>query len=502
MPTLAAIDIGSNALRLMIAGAERQGQLTMRTTTREPVRLGQDVFSSGVIGEANQQRLVAAMRRFAEEIDRANVRWTRAVATSAMREARNASTCVEQVSQETGIRIDVIGTEEEARLIHLAVASRLDLGKRLALLIDIGGGSTEITLSEDGNILSTASYSMGAVRLLQLMEGRSKGDRNQLVREYVDAMQRRIKKDIGDREIDLLAGTGGNIESLGDLSKELLGRTRDDALSVDDLEELVKELQNLSVDERISRFRLRPDRADVIVPAAIVLQRIAKIAGVKELHIPRVGLKDGVLFDMAEELFGEGGRLHREQIVTSALELGRKYRFDEQHATTVARHAVRIFDQTRPLHSLDLEHRVLLEAAALLHDIGQFVNVAEHHKHTQYLLLASPFVGLNAAQLAVVAHVARYHRKSAPKPQHETFKALPAKEREVVTRLAAILRLADALDNQHASHVRTVTMELKKEKVIVELQGEGDLLLEKWALLKKASLFEEEFGMKVVLGTV
>jgi exopolyphosphatase / guanosine-5'-triphosphate,3'-diphosphate pyrophosphatase len=279
----------------------------------------------------------------------------------------------------------------------------------------------------------------------------------------------------------------------------LLGKERDTVIGADDLETLVKRLQGLTFEERVRQLRLRPDRADVLVPASIVLQKIVKQAGVDEVLIPRVGLKDGLLIDMVEELYGEKKYSPRDQVMTSAMQVGRRYAFDESHGTTVARLAVKLFDETRHLHNLNLEQRLLLEVAALLHDIGTFVNVLEHHKHTQYLLLATPLIGLSESQMAIVANVARYHRKSFPKPAHEEYIALSPKERMIVSKLAALLRLADAMDNEHGAKVHDFRVEYNKPKFLIELQGEGDLLLEKWALMKKASLFEEVFSVKVTL---
>ena len=498
MPTLAAIDVGSNAIRLLIGNVDGDRKITIVENLRDPVRLGQDVFTKGPISEETIDRATEAFVRFKESIEQHGVKWTKAVATSATREAINKELFVDRVSQASGIEIEVIGTEEEARLIHLAVAEKVSLKNKMAMLVDIGGGSAEITLVSDGHIIATESFKMGAVRLLQVLEEKKHGERhfNQLVREYVDATQKRIKKEIGSKKIDICVGTGGNIESLGELRKELFGKDKNSVISADELDMLVKKLQGMTFEERIQDLRLRPDRADVIVPASIVLQKISRQAGVDEVLVPNVGLKDGLLIDMVQELYGEKKHLHREQVMTSAMQLGRKYLFDEQHGTETARFAIRLFDETKSLHNLNLEYRLLLEVAALLHDIGTFVNVTDHHKHTQYLLMATPVIGLTESQMAIVANVARYHRKSMPKPQHEAYVLLSSKERVVVTKLAALLRLADAMDNEHASKVEDFEVEYKKPKFIMRLKGEGDLLLERWALMKKSAMFEEVFSVK------
>jgi exopolyphosphatase / guanosine-5'-triphosphate,3'-diphosphate pyrophosphatase len=501
MPILAAVDVGSNAIRLVIATIDADRQIHVLENVREPVRLGVDVFTKGLISEQTLEQASEAFQGFKRSILQHGAKWTRAVATSAVREALNRDLFVDRMAQSSGIELSVISPEEEARLIQLAVAEKLDITKDVAMLVDIGGGSTEVTLVADGNIISTESYRMGAVRLLHLLEGEKHSEKhfNQLVREYVDATQKRLRKEIGKRHVDLCVGTGGNIETLGYLRTDVLRKDRNTVITREELEELVKRLSAITYEERVQDLGLRPDRADVIVPASIILQNIVRQAGVGEVQIPHVGLKDGLLLDMLDELYGGERYPNRPQVMTSALELGRKFQFDEQHGTTVARLAVQLFDETRSLHGLGLEHRQLLEVAALLHDIGTFVNVHDHHKHTQYMLGAIPLVGLSQLQRAIVANVARYHRKSMPKPQHDAFRLLSAKDRVIVSKLAAILRLADALDNEHASKVGALSVEYKKPKLLLRLQGDGDLLLEKWALAKKAGMFEEVFSVRVVM---
>jgi exopolyphosphatase / guanosine-5'-triphosphate,3'-diphosphate pyrophosphatase len=502
MAVLAAIDVGSNAMRLVIGSVDQTQHVTPIEELRESVRLGQDVFVNGVITEGTIQRATEAFRRFRETIDRHGARWTKAVGTSALRDAMNGELFLDRVQQASDIDIEVISGEEEARLIHLAIREKVNLKNRLVMLVDIGGGSTEITLVSDGSIISTESYKMGTVRLLQELGSDAPGENEltQLVQEYVDATQRRIRREIGTRAIAVCVGTGGNIDTLADLRQSLLGKQRDTVIEGTELAQILKKLKQLPFAERVAQLGLRPDRADVILPAAIIIQRIMQIAGVKEIVAPGVGLKDGLLIDMVQELYGDTRAVRRDQVIASALEIARKYQFDEAHGTTVARLAVQLFEHTRSMHNLGLDQRLLLEVAALLHDIGTFVSASDHHKHSQYLMMATPVIGLTQSQMAIVSNVARYHRKSMPKPQHDAYRALSSKDRVVVTKLAALLRLADALDNEHASKVAHVDVEFRKPRLVLSLFGEGDLLLEKWALMKKSQLFEEVFNVKIAIG--
>lgn len=497
---IAAIDVGSNAMRMAIARAEKDRQLELVDNVRQPVRLGQDVFTKRRFSEETIERASDTFTEFRRLLDQRGVTRWRAVGTSAVREALNRDIFIDRVADASGISLTPIGGEEEARLVALAVGERVALKGKLAMLVDIGGGSVEVTLMADGNIIATESFKMGAVRLLQELEAKKFGERRfmQLTREYVDATRKRIRKEIGNQKIDLLIGTGGNVEALGDLRQELWDKPND-ALGEDELDSLVKKLQGMTFEQRVRELELRPDRADVIVPAAIVLQQIVKQAGVKQALIPHVGLKDGLLLDLVREVSTEKNRLRREQVIASAIQLGRKYAFDEQHAGTVARFASQLFDDTRQLHRLDEEYRLLLEAAAWLHDIGMFVNAAGHHKHSFYIINASPLIGLSDGQRGMVANVARYHRKNLPTTQHEPYRNLSARDRMAVSKLAGILRLANALDTEHAAKVASVAVEYKKPNLTVRLKGDGDLLLEKWAIVKKCALLEEVFGVKLAV---
>jgi len=349
-------------------------------------------------------------------------------------------------------------------------------------------------------VLCAESYAMGSVRLLKILDEKAGEERfNQLVTEYVGATQRRLEQEIGNQAIDFCVGTGGSIEAIGELRKELFQKNSNQKVTAEELKGLVKKLRGSSFEQRIQDLRLRPDRADVIVPAAIVLQKIVQQAGVSEVVIPGIGLKDGVLLELRNQIRDREKSLHREQVVQSARRLGKKYFYDEKHAVTVAKLAVQIFDQTKTFHEMDDEARLILEVAGLLHDIGHYVNVANHHKHTFYLIGSSPLVGLTQLQTDLIANVARYHRKSPPKMQHTPYADLPTKHRLTISKLAAILRLADALDHEHASSVESIEVDYKRPRFRFRLKGKGEMLLEKWALVNKRDMFESVFDSNVVV---
>jgi exopolyphosphatase/guanosine-5'-triphosphate,3'-diphosphate pyrophosphatase len=498
MKTIAAIDVGSNAMRLVVGRLGYDDKLETLENLRLPVRLGRDAFSQGQIGEQTAQQMLDAFIRFRKVADDYGVERIRAVATSAMREAENNDILCDRIAQMTGIEIEIISGEEEARLIHLAVANAINLKNKYAMLIDIGGGSVEVTLSKGNNILSTESYNMGTVRLLQKLGKKpSNVPFDELVREYATATKRRIQREIGDEKIDLCAGTGGNIEEMGILRKKLFKRNSEREIALAELGHLIEELSRMTVKQRMRRFKLKPDRADVILPASIVLKIIAQEARVKEVKIPNVGLKDGILIDLAHSLSKAPQPSPREQVWTSAMRLGHKYQFDAEHGELVARLAGSLFEQTETLHNLDPEEKLLLEVAALLHDIGHFIGTLDHDKHAYYIMQANPLIGLTEREQAIVANVMRYHRKSMPGAQDENFRALDSADRLAVIKLSALLRLADAMDVSHTRRVKNVTMKQSRKKWFLKLEGENGLSLENWALAKRRSMFQDVFGMKL-----
>jgi exopolyphosphatase/guanosine-5'-triphosphate,3'-diphosphate pyrophosphatase len=497
--TIAAIDVGSNAIRLAIGKVDENSQLEPLESLRIPVRLGKDTFQNGVgiISEANMQETVNAFTTFQKVIHDYGVSQYRAVSTSAMREAANQEILVDRILQATGIPVEVISGEEEARLIHLAVSKAIDLQKYIALLVDIGGGSMETTLSVNGNIIFAESFKIGAVRLLNQLSQPDKPNVSfeELVREFIESPRRRIQKILQDQPVNLLVSTGGNVETLGELAHKLYLRKTNQVLSLKDLQMLIERLDSTSFEDRIHQLGLRPDRADVILPAAILLKAVAEETHQDEVVIPHVSLKDGVLWDLAEEILPGTHLSRHDQVWVSIQRLGSKYGMDESHSRHVAELAASIFDQTRQLHVLAPEQRLVLEAAAYLHDIGHFISTIDHDKHGFYILTANPLIGLTDTQQSMVATMVRFHRRQQPSLEDPAFRLLQQKERLVVMKLLSILRIADGLDSNRSGRVKKITLSNERAAWEMDLQGDGDLLLEKWTADKRKSLFCELFGV-------
>ncbi|CAN5768387.1 Ppx/GppA phosphatase family protein [soil metagenome] len=488
----AAIDVGSNAMRLIVAEFTGTTAYVSLAEQRLPVRLGASVFSAdgGPLDEALMDSAVAGLAGFRQRMDELSVQVYRASATSAVREASNGTELVQRVWREAGIRLDTITGGEEARLVWLAVSSRLELSGGQWIFVDLGGGSVEIGRAEDSSVLWSESHAMGSVRLLSELGGarRTPNRFRRLATEYIDTLVSRISVETGN--IEGVIATGGNIEELARMSRAPSDEKGAARLSLKALDSTIDRIASMSTQERIDELGLRPDRADVILPAALVYERVARLARADEIIVPFVGLKEGLLLDAMLSVAQHRDHLDRQQreVVTGAIALGRRYLFDEAHAHQVTRLALSLFDQLHERMELSDGDRLILLAAAMLHDVGQYISYRRHHKHSYYLIANASLPDINPHDTLLVALVARYHRRAEPGPDHEGFAELDDDEQTRVTKLAALLRIADALDRQHRQHVQEVRAKLSRSTLRLDVSTNGDLMLEEWAIEKKAQL--------------
>ena len=508
MARFAAIDIGSNAIRLRMVEAEHteDGVAVVRPTVfreigseRAAVRLGRDVFLTGALRPTAITAAIAALREFRAAMDAAEIDRYRAVATSAVREAKNGEVLVERAQREAGIAIDVIEGIEEARIVQLAVTRQLRLGDRRALLIDIGGGSTELTLLDRGELAASQSLPIGTVRMLEAFLEREKAvdaPHAELVREFLERVLSETGEEIVRGEPEVLVATGGNIDTLAMLCP--LKTPDGPAIDVARMKKLVGELSAMTVKERMAAYSLREDRADTIIPAAEILLGVARPFDHAVVLAPGTGLKDGILEELTDRHFKRWNYGGEEASITNAcLRLGRRYHFDEKHGVHVAKLALQIFDDLGTVHGMRPRDRLLLHAAALLHDIGDFIRYEGHHKHSWYLIDHADIMGLKPAERSVVANVARYHRKGTPDVAHPNFRDLAREDRARVRGLTAMLRLADALDREHQGKVEAVRAFVASDRLRLEVQGKADRALEMWTVARKSELFRAVFDLDV-----
>lgn len=485
-PLLAAIDVGSNAVRLEIARPLADGSLETLHQQRDPIRPGEGVFATGSISREVADRLLSTMRRYAALCRRDGAR-VRAVATSAIREARNGRDVVRRIREQTGIDLEVVSGREEARLICLGVLHRRPPRTR-SLVIDIGGGSTEVASARGEDPIDLWSIALGAVRLTEMfgLAGRVAASRLALVRSYAEeALREAMPRRFPHPPVAL--GSSGTINAVVGFAA-----SRGRSASRKELGRAVDDLADMTLEQRRRHFD--PRRAEVIVAGAVVLDAAVRHLGLEEVTSVDTGLRNGILVDLVRR--AAAGR-EDHSAAEAALALGRRFAFDERHAVQVGALAMTLFEDLAPLHSLPYAARRVLEAAAVLHDIGNAVSHQKHHKHTFYLVANADVPGFSDRERELVATVARYHRRSTPDRKRADLEHLAPGELSTVRRLSALLRVANALDASHQQPVRSVRAEPRHGAVALHVRLRGPADLELWELEREAAFFREVFRKRL-----
>jgi exopolyphosphatase/guanosine-5'-triphosphate,3'-diphosphate pyrophosphatase len=486
---LAAIDVGTNAVRLEIARAHPGGVLETLHQERDPIRPGEGVFTTGRMPPEVADRLVTTMHRYAALCRRYRAR-VRAVATSALREAKNGREVVRRVRTEAGLDLEVISGREEARLICAGVLKGRRAGAR-SLLVDIGGGSTEVATAVGERPTALWSVPLGAVRLTQIFgtSGRVSEDRLAALRGFCGEAFREALPAFPGRERHGL-GSSGTIEAVVGFAAEQRHATRKE------IARAVEDLAGMSPAERRRRFD--PRRAEIVVAGAAVLEAAMRHLGLASIAAVGTGLRNGILVELSRRDDAARADPDATELV---LALGRRFRFDEPHAVQVARLALDLFDRLAAVHRLPARARRLLEAAALLHDIGHAVSLSAHHKHTYYLVANADLPGFADRERELVALVARYHRRSQPGRGRRDLETLSASELRLVRKLVAILRVADALDRSHQQPVRTLRTRVRDGAVELRVGARGPIALELWDAAREAALFQRVLGRRLLLAS-
>ena len=481
-----AIDVGTNAMRLELARprGDGSGGYEVLHQERDPVRPGEGVFKNGSLRRDVADRVIATLRRYGQLCHRFGA-VTRAVATSAVREAKNRDEIVRRARREASVELEVISGQEEARLICLGVLDELPASAR-SLVIDIGGGSTEIARAQGSQPSELFSLELGAVRLTELFDASGKIDSEKLslMRAYVrQVLEERLPRDSA-RGTTRVFGSSGTIRSV-----VMFGADGPEA-SARQLARAVDELASMPPDRRRKRFDQH--RADIVVAGAVILEGI-----VQRLRLPQVttvdrGLRDGLIIDLLRGGHDAGDHLPAD----AALAYLRRFDSDERHARQVARLALTLFDGLAALHKLPAAARPLLEVAALLHDVGSAVSYHRHHKHSYYIIQNAELPGLTSRDREIVARLARFHRRTPPAPGHQDLVGLSGGEVRMVVKLAAILSLADAFDRSH--HQPVLNLRIRSNgRVVIELLSRQPLDLEVWDARQELALMRSALGKPV-----
>ncbi len=501
---LAAIDIGSNSLKLVIIEAAASDSFTVLLQERERVRLGHETLKNRFLSDEAINLSAATIAKFRSIAESREVDSIIAVATASVREAENAAEFVSEIEKRTGVRIEVLSSLEEARLIGVAVAKFFGADNDSLLNIDIGGGSTELSLMKNGEPHKLFSMKLGAVGLTEkfVFSNPPKArELKNLQAEIVFALIQPMRKMEGETW-KLSTGTSGTILNLAALlnfqtPENQAGKPE---IQLKKLISLNKMLAKIPLEKRAQLPVISPQRAEVIVAGGQILEGVMRAFNIQTLQPCAYALREGVIIDYLGELKAESLppvpdvddiRLR------DVFAIGRRFGYEETHALQVAGLAEKIFDALAPIYNLQRHGRTLLSAAALLHDIGYHISHEAHHKHSLYLIKHSEMTGFSENEKLMIANIARYHRRALPKEKHADFMQLNERDRKITAQLGAILRISDALDRGYENHVKDIQFKLDKRNLYLKLISDQDCTIEQKAIEQKKDLFEAAFDCKL-----
>lgn len=504
--TVAVIELGTTSIRMAVAQIGRNRQPVILDSLQQPVALGKDTFSRGLIERPVIEGCVKALRNFGRVLDEYGIRAEsdiQAVATSALREASNREAVLDRIYIGAGIGVRVIDQAEISRYMYLAVRPILEeqsFWKRSdTVVVEFGGGSTEALTFRRGRVGSSFMFRGGSLRIRKMLDDYRFGieRQNKILRSTVEQLVGQIGDSIEPLRNPNLIVLGGEARfacSWINPGWDSKGLAR---IGTAPLARLTRDVLSRTADELVRQYEITYPDADTVGPVLLSCSRLAFRLGLRQLHVCDASLRNGVLNEMAAG--GAWTEEFKQQIVNSALELGRKYEVNLRHAQYVARIASLIFSAMQDEHRLDPRYGVLLHVAALLHEAGQFIGRSSHHKHSMYIILGSDLFGLGSDDIQITALVARYHRRAHPNPTHEHYADLDRDARIRVTKLAAILRVADSLDTGNMQRVTDPKVSLVDGRLVIASSEPQDFTLERMRLREKAQLFEQVYGMEVVL---
>ncbi len=505
MARYAAIDVGSNSVRMEAAELIPGSPVCIIASDREVTRLGESVFRDGRISPAAMEHTCRVLQRMAAALRTLDLEGVRAVATSSVRDARNQSEFLSRASEAAGVPVEVISGREEARLIHLGVNSRWPQPARPVLIVDIGGGSAEVVLGENGRMRDAVSKPLGAVRLRENFLSEDPPDPRRLLQmeEYIDDKLAGLPRRFGGSGWARLIATSATARAVACVTGGVSRANRDQAdrirVSAAQVRRLYQRLIPLDLAARRRIAGIGPRRAEIVVPGVAVLTRVLRVFGMPHLHYSTAGVRDGIVADLAARGVGrDRGRLtpeQRREVERVALHYGVSLRRVRRTAAL----ALALFDQLHALHRLPAECAKLLEAGAYLHDVGHYISDASHHKHSYYLVANSDLSGFTAREREFVAQLCRYHRKSLPTAAHPGFGAMGEADARALLRLVPLLRIAVSLNQWQSGRVRALACEVAPGGVTIVLEADGEPAVELWGAERADQAFLQVFGTPVAV---
>lgn len=506
---LAAIDIGSNSIKLLVVNAVSSDSFVVIGQEKEAVRLGHETLHNRRLSDEAINRAVGTIKRFRSVAESRGAEAIYAVATASVRAAENAADLIRQAERETGIHIEIIPGVEEARLIGIAASTGCAAGSESLINIDIGGGSTEISVMNDGLPMNLFSVKLGAVGLTEKFifnDPPKKSEISELKGEIVSALER-PGREIRSANWKTATGTSGTILTLGEVISANQSNLSENGserggkiIALNDLQKFTENLVEMDLPRRLKAFDLSNQRAEIIIAGAHILLGAMKALKIRKMITCEYSLREGIIIDNLRK-WEEATRPPipdlKDPLLRGVLAIAQRFNYEEEHSLQIARLAEAIFDAVAPEYKLDRSHRLLLSAAALLHDIGYYISHESHHKHSAYLIRNSELTGFSEEQRDIIAAVARYHRGALPKEKHYEMSSLAEDKRGIVLKLGGILRIADALDRSYDNRVESLKLKSDGEKINIKLKSRKGCEREIQTAMQKRELFEMAFDCRL-----
>jgi exopolyphosphatase/guanosine-5'-triphosphate,3'-diphosphate pyrophosphatase len=503
---IAAIDIGTTSIRLAIAQIKEQSKIQLLDTLQQSVSLGRDTFTKGIIQRSSIEDCVQALKSFKKvlkEYEINSLDQIKIVATSAVREALNKDVFLDRVKIATGFTIEVIDEVDVSRLTYLSIRSYMECHafkcENDVLVAEMSGGNTEVLHLRKGNVILSKGYRLGALRLREML-----GEYRALLSSHKELMNNEISRTINLISLDIDKKKKMTIIAVGGDARMMASQICPDwngsdpvTITLDLVKAFTSRIMDLSIDEIVNKFHIAFNDAETLGPSLLFYINLAEVYNLKNIVVSDISMRHGLLREIAMVEWWTDDYVS--QIVNSALEVGRKFSFDESHALHVAEIASILFTALQNEHALNNRYKLLLKIASLLHDIGSYISVRSHHKHSHYLIQNSELFGLNRKDIQIIALIARYHRRSTPKPIHAEYMSFDHESRLIIVKLAAILRVADALDRSNNHRIKEISCSKKKDTLLITIPDIEDISLEQLALQSKGTMFEDVYGMKVIL---
>lgn len=502
---VAAIDVGSNALRMIIGQITAKGEILILEEVKKVTHIGRDTFALGKIEIETMHATCQSLKNFVKLMNDYKVKHYRAVATSGIREAANREYILEQIRTRTGLNVEVINNAEERLLTYKAIRDHLSQAEKFrqegAMIVDIGSGGVESSVYSAGNLQFTEYIKVGSLRLKEILTDLERQTLHfpEIMEEFIESKSYLLRPRVKELRVKHFIGLGGEMSTISRLCLNEQEMQSEKFIKKSILSKLYSNIRAMTTDQIVKEFKMEHRKAEVLLPSVIIFHTFLEMTEAEGIYIPMVSLRHGLLADMVDNQFDTIRKLDfHNDIISSVRYMGKRYNLDMPHALHVEELALSIFDQTMRIHRLSQRERMYLQIAAILHDVGKFINLNQHHIHSYNIIRAQNIMGSSDEEFAIIAHIARYHSEENPAPFHQTYYAMSPMDRIIVSKLAAILKLADSLDISHKQKITNVEIARHGNELHFSVPTMKDVLLEKWSFENRSTYFEEVMGHKPV----